>query len=241
MRLHSENIKPPRALWVPFELGRPLGVPNDAEFQHKVIASAFDLLERDAGPVLEDFPEDVPGGTPNEGEFEMAGQVCPIDLPPPVSDDSDIMQALEAEIGRLAPWYEMAVNERGRTTVGVSEVEIPDAARFVVGMAQEKAPEIPRGDLERGPCLKVCSEDLKAFYSEAISAQPGMSTSLAVENWLWNKTMLWKILWQLRNVGLESDDEFTRYHAQRSLVPDRQIHLYEEIPRVFESFSLQRK
>ncbi|MDB3953980.1 hypothetical protein N9452_08880, partial [Alphaproteobacteria bacterium] len=78
-------------------------------------------------------------------------------------------------------------------------------------------------------------------YSEAISAQPGMSTSLAVENWLWNKTMLGKILWQLRNVGLESDDEFTRYHAQRSLVPDRQIHLYEEIPRVFESFSLQRK
>ena len=91
MRLHSENIKPPRALWVPFELGRPLGVPNDAEFQHKVIASAFDLLERDAGPVLEDFPEDVPGGTPSEDEFEMAGQVCPIDLPPPASGDSDIM------------------------------------------------------------------------------------------------------------------------------------------------------
>ena len=112
-----------------------------------------------------------------------------IDLPSPVSGDSDIMQALEAEIGRLAPWYEMAVNARGRTTVGISEVEIPDAARFVVGMAQEKAPEIPRGDLERGPCLKVCSEDLKAFYSEAISAQPGMSTSLAVENWLWNKTV----------------------------------------------------
>ncbi|MBE89701.1 MAG: hypothetical protein CMM76_09725, partial [Rhodospirillaceae bacterium] len=155
MRLHSENIKPPRALWVPFELGRPLGVPNDAEFQHKVIASAFALLERDAGPVLEDFPEDVPGGTPSEDEFELAGQVCPIDLPPPVSGDSDILQALEAEIGRLAPWYEMAVNERGRTTVGVSKVEIPDAARFVVGMAQKKAPEVPCGDLERGPCLKV--------------------------------------------------------------------------------------
>ena len=68
-----------------------------------------------------------------------------------------------------------------------------------------------------------------------------MSTSLAVENWLWNKTVLGKVLWQLRDAGLESDDEFTRYHAQRSLVPDRQIHLREENPRVFESFSLQRK
>ena len=56
-----------------------------------------------------------------------------------------------------------------------------------------------------------------------------------------NKTVLGKVLWQLRDAGLESDDEFTRYHAQRSLVPDRQIHLREENPRVFESFSLQRK
>ena len=33
VRVHTENIKPPRALWVPFELGRPFGVPNDSDFQ----------------------------------------------------------------------------------------------------------------------------------------------------------------------------------------------------------------
>ena len=37
VRLHSEKIRPPRALWVPFELGRPLGVPNDAAFQTRVL------------------------------------------------------------------------------------------------------------------------------------------------------------------------------------------------------------
>ncbi|HAA93941.1 MAG TPA: hypothetical protein DCE33_15950, partial [Rhodospirillaceae bacterium] len=241
VRLHSEKIKPPRALWVPFELGRPLGVPNDADFQHKVIDAAFDLLSRKQGPVLEDYPEDVPGGTPTEEEFEMAGQVCPIDLPPPPTDDSDLMQALEAEIGRLAPWYEMAVNQRGRTTVGISEIDILDAARYLVDMAEAEAPDVPRDDLDRGPMLKLCCEDLKAFYSEAMSAQPGMDTSLAIENWLWSQTSLGKAMWQLREVGLESDDEFIRYHAQRSLIPDRQIHLREENPRVFDSFSLVGK
>lgn len=241
MRLHSEKIKPPRALWVPFELGRPLGVPNDAAFQHRVIAEAFGLLNRETGPVLEDYPEDVPGGTPTEDEFEMAGQVCPIDLPPPPSDDSDLMQALEAEIGRLAPWYEMAVNQRGRTTVGISELDILDAARYMVAQAEGETPAVPRDDLESGPMLKLCCEDLRAFYSEAMSAQPGMDTSLAVENWLWSQTVLGKAMWQLRDVNLENEDEFTRYHAQRSLIPDRQIHLREENPRVFDSFSLVGK
>ena len=37
VRLHTEKIKPPRALWVPYELGRPLGQPNDPEFQKRVL------------------------------------------------------------------------------------------------------------------------------------------------------------------------------------------------------------
>ena len=33
VRPHLETIRPPRALFVPFELGRPLGAPEDAAFQ----------------------------------------------------------------------------------------------------------------------------------------------------------------------------------------------------------------
>ena len=60
IREHTAAMNPPRALWVPFMLGRPLGVPNDAAFQRKVALSALQLLERDSGPVLEDFPDDAP-------------------------------------------------------------------------------------------------------------------------------------------------------------------------------------
>ena len=53
-------MQPPRALWVSFPLGRPLGKPRDSAFQHRVIKAALDLLNRSKGPILEDYPEDAP-------------------------------------------------------------------------------------------------------------------------------------------------------------------------------------
>ena len=48
-------IKPPRTLFVPFPMGFPLGEPNNAELQHRVIAAALALLPRTAVPVLAEF------------------------------------------------------------------------------------------------------------------------------------------------------------------------------------------
>ena len=241
VRLHSEKIRPPRALWVPFELGRPLGVPNDPKFQHRVIAAVLDLLKHDGGPVLEDYLEEVPDGEAKDRQATMNGQFCPISSISTRSKDSDLMKAFEAEINHLAPWYEMAVNQRRRTTVGVSELEILEAARFLAAMIESGDPPVPRNDLERGPMLKLCCEDLTSFYGEAISVQPGMKASIAVENWIWGHTILGETMWKIREINLESKDDFMRYHAQRSLVPDRQIHLREENPRIFRSRSLVKK
>ena len=51
----TAQLKPPRALFVPFPMGFPLGEPNNATFQHQVIAAALRLLERNDAPVLESF------------------------------------------------------------------------------------------------------------------------------------------------------------------------------------------
>jgi hypothetical protein len=51
----TEKIKPPRALFVPFPLGYPLGEPNNAELQTRVMRAAFALLARNDIPVLETF------------------------------------------------------------------------------------------------------------------------------------------------------------------------------------------
>lgn len=48
-------IRPPRALFTPFSLGFPLGEPNNAGLQRRVIEAALNLLPRNDTPVLEDF------------------------------------------------------------------------------------------------------------------------------------------------------------------------------------------
>ena len=52
VREHTAALNAPRALWVPFMLGRPFGAPGDSAFQRRVLVSALQLLTRSDGPVL---------------------------------------------------------------------------------------------------------------------------------------------------------------------------------------------
>jgi hypothetical protein len=59
LREVAERVHPPRALFVPFKHGYPLGAPNEPARQHDVIEAALRLFE-DASltpPVLVDFRE----------------------------------------------------------------------------------------------------------------------------------------------------------------------------------------
>ena len=61
IRPQAENTRPPRALWVPFELGRPIGPPSDAAFQKRVILAALGLLAaQKQASLIVDFPDDDP-------------------------------------------------------------------------------------------------------------------------------------------------------------------------------------
>ena len=51
----TDILRPPRALFVPYRLGFPLGEPNNAALQHHIIATALHLLSRDDIPVIEDY------------------------------------------------------------------------------------------------------------------------------------------------------------------------------------------
>ena len=52
-------IRPPRALFVPYPMGFPLGAPNDPELQHHIIAAALALLPRTDVPVLAEFKDEA--------------------------------------------------------------------------------------------------------------------------------------------------------------------------------------
>jgi hypothetical protein len=52
----AEKVRPPRALFVPFRHGYPLGKPNDPELQRSVVLQALGLLASEGpGPVLVDW------------------------------------------------------------------------------------------------------------------------------------------------------------------------------------------
>jgi hypothetical protein len=56
LREVAERVRPPRALFVPYPHGYPLGAPNDPALQRRIIEAAFALLDRPGPPpVLEDF------------------------------------------------------------------------------------------------------------------------------------------------------------------------------------------
>jgi hypothetical protein len=59
LRMVTERVRPPRALFVPFPFGYPLGKPNDTILQHRIIRAALDLLESaDELPVFRNFVAD---------------------------------------------------------------------------------------------------------------------------------------------------------------------------------------
>lgn len=51
----TDVLRPPRALFVPYKLGFPLGEPDNSTLQHRIIAAALGLLARNDVPVIEDF------------------------------------------------------------------------------------------------------------------------------------------------------------------------------------------
>jgi D-proline reductase (dithiol) PrdB len=54
----TRKVGPPRALFVPFPLGYPLGRPHDVALQRKVILRCLELLDRTDLPVFATFREE---------------------------------------------------------------------------------------------------------------------------------------------------------------------------------------
>ena len=213
-------MRPPRALWVPFELGRPFGVPDDAAFQHGVLRAALELLEAEAGPVLVDYDQKLSG---HQVEADAEGWSCPISFGPlDEAGANSLGAALQAEVDRLQPWFDLSVGRRGRTTVGASGLEVPDIVRLIAAIV-EPNPTI-ESSAPSANLLKLATEDLKAFYFEAALAQPDGASSLDVQNWFWSETAAASILFRLRETLIDSDDAATQRFANWLLVPQTQAH-----------------
>ena len=210
IREQSEAAQPPRALWVPFPLGRPLGVADDPEFQTDVLRSALGLLETATEPGIVDYPYEAPDGG---GDGVWA---CAIELPTP--EVSELEASLRAEIDLLMPRYVEARRRRGRSTFGMSGAKLEQMDQlvsFAVAVAEGSGfNEIPASAF--GPewihpmpmLVRFVVEDLRAFYQEAVTSDSdsGPPSQHDMHSWIFSETALGRLVMQLAQLISDDDD-----------------------------------
>lgn len=218
---HTESISPPRALWVPFELGRPLGAPNNPEFQKKVTLAALRLFQAEKGPVLEYFSEEAPDEHRSENK-DSASWACPVSFAPSSeekSEQEELAAAMHKELAELRPWYDLGLEKRGRTAVVTFDPEA--AASLFAGYLTGSDPGGDHGELSPGVALRLACQDLKAFYFEAATSRPGAETpeSNDFSRWFWNQTAAGQVLQAVKDICAGYSDQELATTAMKFLVP----------------------
>lgn len=202
VREHTEKVKPPRALFVPFPFGHALGRPNDPALQHRVLAAALALLDEPAGPVLHDFPDE----TAPDAEPPAPTQASAIAPAATVPDDP--AAELVATLPHRAQWLAAS---GGRTAFGLAGVPLArmgDVVRFLqafVAGADTDLPERPR-ELPLPGFIRYCADDLKALYFESRMAMKPTAGGDEIARWFWSETAAGQLLRCVRDRLDASDD-----------------------------------
>jgi len=204
VREHTEKIKPPRALYVPFPFGLAVGHPKNATQQRAVLEAAFGMLDAPAGPVLIDFPADDERDEP--GSPLQASEVTP----------SASALGLADEVTAMRRYWETWEEREGRTSVGVARVN-PQRFRGVVRFLEtiergeadadtnERPPDIARADF-----IRLAITDLKAMYTEARLVTHPHESSDERQRWLLGETALGPFTRRLADVMNASPDQGMR-------------------------------
>ncbi|MDG2097449.1 MAG: hypothetical protein P8J83_08215 [Paracoccaceae bacterium] len=218
VREQMEAIKPARALFLDFPMGRGMGKPNDPNFQKKVIRAAFDLFNEPNGPVIKNFPEIIPV---KNGRM---GYALPPELVLNISDIGDLNKLLDeirVEMDTLRPAYDFAVKSRGRTTVGASELNVSDLAPFIAEFFSGEIPKSPRKGLPAIPLLKLVVEDLEAYYTETRTHRDNIDDLELMGKWFWEETKAGRLLLLLEAVSIASDNKVMLQIVEMSLMAPR--------------------
>ena len=208
IRGQIETTSPPRALHCEFPLGRPLGKPNEPEFQREVITAAFSLLEEPAGPVLVDYPISI------EDDADT-----PLSCLIPPADTSDRDPAASEALGLLPAWRRTQ-ETYGRSTVGkvVTAEQVPDMLELFARIADGESWEeigFP------GDPTKIAA-DIKNYYEEAaISLADTPPSARRAESWFVKETLGGQTIQEARIKMKEADVNFYFWYY---LLPMTQHH-----------------
>jgi hypothetical protein len=202
VREHTEKVKPPRALFVPFPFGHALGRPNDPALQHRVLGAALDLLAEPGGPVLRDFPDGAELGV------EPAAPTQASAIAPSVSTPDD--PAMETT--RMRQYHEQwLARGGGRTAFGLSGIpatRFGGVIRFLQGFADGQDADMPErpADVPLPNFIRYCADDLKTLYYEGRLAMKPAAGGDEIARWFWGETASGQLLRRVRDRLDASED-----------------------------------
>jgi hypothetical protein len=129
-------------------------------------------------------------------------------------------------MAQLRSWYDLEVKKRGRSMVGVSGLDLEMISDFVGSFIDGDLPDNPRKDIPLAMTLKLTVDDLKAYYFEAVSSQPGQEspTGKAIVDWFWSDTIAAKVLYAVKDSCVNSDVAGLRMVGKLFLIP--MLHNY---------------
>ena len=232
----TEKVRPPRALWVPFPFGRPLGAPNDKAIQRKVILAALALLSRPEGPVLEDFvltaqEEHLDARNQTLGSkcgtkgCNFAEAVSSPDHPDEPQAETVIppydgkVELVRKEIDELRGMHRNYMDRyHGRTQIGHSGLAvdtIQEGALFLHEFATGQPVAIPQHPILLAHTaltlelfIRLTADDLKAYYTESRlgTGQSDQSDTGDFNEWFWFNTRCASLIKAARDRILDSTD-----------------------------------
>lgn len=210
-----------------FPLGRPLGNPQDPEFQRDVLKHALSLLEYPTGPVLVDYPHDAA-----ENKDERNQMACPVNFTAPKSrltDQEDLFLHFRNEYNGMQTWYNLSCEKKNRSAIGVSGFT-PDKigdlfCHFISGQIEGTS---INGE-QLSDILRLAAEDLKVCYFEGRMAQPGQSTdSTVLTDWFWGETHAALIINELRKKCLQYPEKDMVLAGKLLFIPRNQLYRFIE-------------
>lgn len=195
VREHTEKLKPPRALFVPFPYGHALGRPDDPALQHRVLRAALDLLAEPAGPVLRDFPDDAEPGDEPAAPAQASG------IAPAMGAPDDPVSEATQMLPHHAQWL---ARTGGRSTFGLSGIplaRIGAAVRFLQDFADGREADLDErpADVPLPGFIRWCADDLKALYWEGRMAMKPGAGGDELARWFWGETAAGQLLRRVRD------------------------------------------
>jgi hypothetical protein len=174
VKAQLEGTAPPRGLYCDFPLGRPLGKPGDADFQHAVLKHAFSMLDR-GEPGIETFAEVI------SDDAQVLS--CPM---PPRAESDEHPAVVEARA--LRPAYDRTIARHGERMgafrlMGPDEVPaaIATFAAVADGAAWKEAgiPGIPARVVQ----------DIRGYYeAAAVSLAEHTPSAFEATRWFQHET-----------------------------------------------------